>query len=312
MSLRNVIHGTLNRLGIEPSQLAYNFHAARKRGCQIVDRREDERNGLRINIGGTRFFKRHWRVMDYRHPTTRHYDSPSLDYNHDLMAGRPFPLAAASVAFFYSSHTLEHILDAHIPFILSEIHRCLRPGGAVRLTMPDFDAAYGAFMANDGFAMANIQGDQEHDRWRGAVRLYGESVANQRLPGWPHKPLIKPALPLDQSFADRFLGEFAAHRIGRITLAELRDLAARLDKEAFADHLTSDVTMEWKCANPQEHANWFTYEKLECQLRAAGFDLVYRSKPFESRFPEMVGVDKYWSFDHLRMETGLYVEAVKS
>lgn len=110
-----------------------------------------------------------------------------------------------------------------------------------------------------------------------------------------------------------FVGDFAGHRVGTITLSELKAMTKTMSREALGDALAADVSLEWKQRHPEAHNNWWNYDKLSDMLRKAGFSTVYRSRPFESRFPEMRGVSKYkyWSFDHVRMDTGLYVEAVK-
>jgi len=69
----------------------------------------------------------------------------AIDYKFDLTKPVPFPLERESVSFFYSSHTLEHIPQQYCQHIFDEIHRCLKPNGVVRITVPDYDLAYEAF-----------------------------------------------------------------------------------------------------------------------------------------------------------------------
>ncbi len=107
---------------------------ARKRIYETLARKTK----LMVNIGGGIFLRPHWKVMDYRspfYPFSRAY----IDYDIDLFTKPRFPFADGTVRFFYSSHTLEHIPQEFCPNILAEIHRSLEPGGAVRLTMPDYD-----------------------------------------------------------------------------------------------------------------------------------------------------------------------------
>ena len=54
---------------------------------------------------------------------------------HDLKTR--FPWSDSSVAVAYSSHTLEHFDKADGRSFLSECHRVLRPGGIIRIIVPD-------------------------------------------------------------------------------------------------------------------------------------------------------------------------------
>ncbi len=57
---------------------------------------------------------------------------------HDLT--KTFPWRAASVDAVYSSHTLEHMTRAQGRAFLTEAVRVLRPGGVVRIVVPDLRA----------------------------------------------------------------------------------------------------------------------------------------------------------------------------
>jgi SAM-dependent methyltransferase len=60
--------------------------------------------------------------------------SPSIRV-HDLR--RPFPWPNGSADAIYSSHTLEHLTREQGRRFLRECHRVLRPGGVVRIAVPD-------------------------------------------------------------------------------------------------------------------------------------------------------------------------------
>ena len=101
-----------------------------------------------VNIGGGMFFRSHWKVMDYSSPYYPYYRR-FIDYNVDLCSDLCFPFEDNSVTFFYSAHTFEHIPQEFCPHIFTEIYRTLKPGGAVRLTMPDYDLFYEACKHDD-------------------------------------------------------------------------------------------------------------------------------------------------------------------
>lgn len=64
--------------------------------------------------------------------------------NHDLRKGIPVANAAADV--IYTSHVLEHLEPEHAGPFLREAHRALRPGGVLRVVVPDLEAAARAYL----------------------------------------------------------------------------------------------------------------------------------------------------------------------
>lgn len=49
-------------------------------------------------------------------------------------------LPDGSVDLVYMCHILEHVAVAEVPSVLQVIHAALKPGGTVRIAVPDFDA----------------------------------------------------------------------------------------------------------------------------------------------------------------------------
>jgi SAM-dependent methyltransferase len=62
---------------------------------------------------------------------------------HDLR--RPFPWADASASAIYSAHTLEHLSRDEGARFLRECRRVLRPGGVLRIAVPDLRAIVDAY-----------------------------------------------------------------------------------------------------------------------------------------------------------------------
>ena len=243
---------------------------ARKVAYTWLDRERD-RDKLMVNIGGGEYFRRHWKVLDHVSEGYRHAGG-SIDYPFDLWTDQPFPFATGTVAMFFCSHTLEHIPGEHCQHILDEMHRCLRPGGATRITMPDFDLGYAAYRDGDIDFFVKYDGD---------------------------------------TIEDRFLEFFATHQRSEKTPAEVRAAFETLSQEAFADALTESIPRQSQRECCNNHINWWTYDKLSRMLRQAGFDRVYRSQPQGSRFAEMRGLGRQTGFDSTHPELSLFVEAIR-
>ncbi len=61
---------------------------------------------------------------------------------------RPFPFGDNSVDVIYSSHTFEHLTYEQGRFAFGECVRILKPGGIIRIVVPDFEQLVNAYIAN--------------------------------------------------------------------------------------------------------------------------------------------------------------------
>ena len=246
----------------------------------------DGAGNLMVNIGGGYFLRRGWKSLDH-HSSSYPYKVVYLDCNFDLTSGEPFPFADNSVRYFYSQHALEHIPQEFCPHLFSEFFRCLAPGGAVRLTMPDFDKAYDAYTSGKEDFFPSQEG----------------IVADA-----PEMALIH---------------MFATGLKGRVAPEEVREWVRSMTKDAFADHCTGLVSRQDQQNNRGNHINWWTYDKLDRMLRDAGFNDIQNSAPHQSRFEELrrdgtvLGLGRLFSLDRLQgfdtadPQISVYAEAVK-
>lgn len=73
--------------------------------------------------------------------------SAKIDIWADISTKLPF--RSGTVDAFYSHHVIEHLADATLPFHFSELYRCLKPGGVIRIAGPDAGMAIQKFQEND-------------------------------------------------------------------------------------------------------------------------------------------------------------------
>lgn len=71
-----------------------------------------------------------------------------VDLCADLVAGLPLRDGGASCAV--AMHVLQDLAWPDIPIVLRDWHRVLRPGGVLRLGLPDLDRALDAYRRGDG------------------------------------------------------------------------------------------------------------------------------------------------------------------
>ncbi len=96
---------------------------------------------IKLNIGGGKGHPRldGWSIVDLRE---------GADVRLDITS-EPLPFADGSVDVIFTSHTLEHIPPQSLMFVLEEFARVLRPGGLLRIGVPDIRLATKAYINND-------------------------------------------------------------------------------------------------------------------------------------------------------------------
>jgi predicted SAM-dependent methyltransferase len=71
--------------------------------------------------------------------------SDNIFFHHDLANGLPF---ADNIAdFLYSSHFIEHLYRSDAEHLLEESYRILKPGGTIRVSIPDLEYAISLYIA---------------------------------------------------------------------------------------------------------------------------------------------------------------------
>jgi SAM-dependent methyltransferase len=101
---------------------------------------------------------------------------------HDLAKGIPFPDGSADAA--YHSHLLEHLDRDVAPRFLSEIQRVLRPGGTVRIVVPDLERSCREYLDHLARVERHPEASATHEEYVAAiieqlVRREGRGTAEQ-------------------------------------------------------------------------------------------------------------------------------------
>lgn len=231
------------------------------------------------NIGAGSFRHPYWTNVDY---STEHYSliqNGSEFIHYDLMELSPLPIPDNFAELIYSSHTIEHVSDDAVINMLRESYRALKPGGAIRLTTPDADLGFKAFMRND------------LSYWHWWYPFKNPSIPQYFLHHYASQLCeIDPDESPQKKYSD----------------SEIISIFHNDPKVETIDFFTRQC--KYNPQYPGSHINWWTGDKLIKFLIRAGFSAPYRSGWGQSVFRPLREVAL---FDNTFPSMSLYVEAVK-
>ena len=125
----------------------------------------------------------------------------------DLRRGIPYPDASFDVV--YHSHVLEHLSRAAGAGFLRECARVLRPGGILRIAVPDLEQIARQYLAALDRAAAGQPGGEADHHWM-TLELYDQTV-RERPGGEIARYLMQDDLP-NADFVFNRLGAYARQR----------------------------------------------------------------------------------------------------
>lgn len=231
-------------------------------------------NPKKLNIGGGSWFKRGWLNLDY------YGDNAFIDINQNLLENQELPFSDESLELIFTSHVLEHLPDEVVLNLLKECYRTLKKGGILRISVPDMEKAFTAY----------VNGDQNFFKI-GGVDTKGDSI-ERRLVNY------------FASFGMENYGGEKDYSGGPIVDdSVVKEKISSLGKYEFVKWCASLIP---KDAPYKGHINGYDYEKLARFLKNVGFREVYKSSYRNSTVKELRGQ----KFDNRPM-VSLYVEAVK-
>jgi SAM-dependent methyltransferase len=223
----------------------------------------------RINFGAGPWFRPGWECADWYAPDVY------IDYRIDFRTSQRLPLPDGCCELIFTSHTLEHVDDDVAAAMLGEAYRLLRPGGTLRVSVPDGSLALSAYRRGD---------DAFFDS--GGVDCVGSHIGQK----------------LVNFFASYRDDEYAGGPL--VTPEAVRSALSSLSLEDFVDWCVARIP---DGAPYRAHVNGYTPEKLMRMFGEAGFGSATRRSAYRgSHVAELRGP----AFDN-RPTVSLFVEATK-
>lgn len=217
------------------------------------------------------------------------YVSTSPAVKHANLLGR-LPIGNASADLVYSSHFLEHIPSEHVASFLLECRRILKPGGVLRLVVPDLENLCRTYLHH------RDQG--EHDKADFVVLELLDQCVRRKSGGelGRYYQILK-AEPESSASSIVFVRErngedlMQPPRLRRrpsVILRRLPALAERLWIRAVIQLLPSAFREQnVSLATVGERHHWlYDAHSLQQLLSASGFEAIERCTASTSRYPE--------------------------
>jgi len=113
-------------------------------------------SGHLVNIGCGKHYADGWLNYDI-------YAQSDKVIQHDIST--PLPLHDNSCALVYHSHVLEHLPRWQAPIFLKECFRLLKPGGLLRVAIPDLETICRLYLENLAKALEGDQAAAERREW---------------------------------------------------------------------------------------------------------------------------------------------------
>lgn len=229
------------------------------------------------NFGCGTTFHAAWDNYDHR---------PSSPGVRPLDLRRPLPLADGVYEAVYSSHTLEHLPRNEVPRILSEFRRVLKPGGILRIVVPDLELMARTYLRGlERAAAGNPEGLVNHE-WM-SIEMVDQMTRsfNGGFMGrfWRVRPL--PA----RTFIEDRLGSEAAAFLAAVDTGDSKFGPPIAAEEVFAiESPSADEELAFR--RKGEIHRWM-YDRISLRnlLEEAGFTDVTKCSAEESRIPHFSG-----------------------
>lgn len=182
------------------------------------------KNGqTKLNVGCGTDYKEGWVNIDNNSDN----NIEKLDLNFDMR--NPLPYEDGTVDFIFNEHFFEHLTVEEGQTAMKDLMRVLKPGGVMRIAMPDLDLAVKAYVDKDW------KGNKEFlERFGlGFVKTRAE-LLNMNFSWWGHKWLYDWE-ELERRLNDAGFTKVARCEWGKSEHAELCDLETRQESLLIAE-----------------------------------------------------------------------------
>jgi predicted SAM-dependent methyltransferase len=256
-----------------------------------------DQKSMMINLGCGTHFHKEWINIDFK-------SSHPLVISCDLTKG--IPLDSNSVDVVYHSHLLEHFSKSYAPLFLKECFRVLKPGGIIRVVVPDLETIVRLYL---NLLEKSLQGDEQAQKryeWI-LLELFDQMVRNksggEMLEYWKQNPMP----------AENFVFERAGSEVKEAVKQLRQKNKKQVDRIEEKTELELDPLSIGKFRLSGEVHQWM-YDRysLGKLLKEAGFEKISFVKADESRIPEFNSYFLDINTDgSVRKPDSLFMEATK-
>ncbi|MEN8263812.1 MAG: methyltransferase domain-containing protein [Nitrospirota bacterium] len=171
-----------------------------------------------LNIGCGNRFNKDWINIDFN----SHHSAVTA---HNLLEG--IPLQDGHVEVVYQSHLLEHFPKDRAQFLLSECMRVLKPGGVLRIAVPDLEGIARAYLKSLEEARTGKERGDSHYEWMMVELL--DQLIRQKSGGKMLEYLSAETIPA-KDFIIKRLGVEASNIIDNATASNTHEEAGASNK----------------------------------------------------------------------------------
>jgi predicted SAM-dependent methyltransferase len=130
---------------------------------------------------------------------------------HDLSHGIPLPTNSCDVV--YHSHILEHLRQENSFIFLQECHRVLKPGGIIRVAVPDLEVICRLYLEKLEACLADDKENKSDYEWM-MIEMYDQTVREQS--GGKMKEYLEQDQLLNEDFVYARIGEEAKQLVASL------------------------------------------------------------------------------------------------